>query len=240
MGYYNGEKEGSGVKSVTLDTVKALGRALCDGDEYGLLIKIEPTNVLKIMREAEELWGGGQLNHIYRMLNNLLYEMEPSAHYSYKTGTKENGYNYFDMKLQTVRNEIDSHFWNQSDTRAKLYRLVEEVECLIKSFSIPGVAERWFQINPKLRYFDSVFAIKDESPETYESIKNGKINCVHFSFYPTEEECQRQKLYFENLNKKNQSNNCRYSYLRLYQNEIVETFRMVFERDFGKCKTSCL
>ena len=239
LGYFNGEKEGNGNKSVTLDTAKALGKALCDGDEYGLLIKIEPTNVLKIMREAEELWGTGSLNYIYRMLNNLLYELEPSSHYSYQPGSEEDGYSYYDMKLQSIRNEIDSRFWNQNRTREKLYRLVDEVEYLIKSYSIPGAATRWLDINPKLKYFDGVFDVKEEDPETYERIKQGLVELengikISFCFYPTKEECEARRKYFEKLNNKNMMQNNQYSYSRLYQNEVVETFRMVFEKDFEK------
>ena len=56
LGYIYGEKEGKGDKSVTIDTIKALGKALCHGDEYGLLIKIEPSNVLHILKEIEKYW----------------------------------------------------------------------------------------------------------------------------------------------------------------------------------------
>lgn len=239
LGYYNGEKEGRGSKAVTLETVKSLGKALCDGDEYGLLIKIEPKNVMRVMKEAEELWGQGELSKIYRMLNNLLYEMEVSSNYNYKPGTQEDGYEYYDMKLQMIRNEIDSHFWNRNVTRLKLYRLVDEVECLIKSFSIPGAVDRWITINPRLRFYDSVFSIKEEAPEIYEKIKNGEVKafdevCVHFSFYPTVEDCRLQKEYFANIEKRNLMQHCNHSYVRLYQNEIVETFQMVFENDFNK------
>ena len=232
LGYFNGEKEGNGNKAVTLDTVKVLGKALCDGDEYGLLIEIEPTNVMKIMREADELWGTNSFNCIYRMLNNVLYELESSSHYSYKPGTEEDGYSYYDMKLQTIRNEIDSRFWDQNDTREKLYHLVDEVEYLIKSYSIPGTVKRWIDINPKLKYFDSVFDVIEEDPETYEKIKKGLIKLengmkISFCFYPTQEECEERKEYFRNKNNQ-------YSYSRLFQNEIVETFRMIFEKDIKK------
>ena len=51
IGFFEGDKESCKKnedgkkkktdKAITIETAKALGKALCDGDEYGLLIKIE-------------------------------------------------------------------------------------------------------------------------------------------------------------------------------------------------------
>jgi len=238
LGFYSGEKEGKGNKSVTIDTVKALGKALCDGDEYGLLIKIEPSNVLMIIKQAEELWGTSDLNHIYSLLSSLIYELEASSYYSFKPGTLEDGFEYYDMRLQSIRHEIDSRFWNKKDIRNKLYRLVEETEELIKRCSRPGTPERWLKANYKLRYYDCVFDFIEACPELYKSIKNGDMGMcqgqiISFSFYPTEQECIDRKCYFAELITKNVKQNSKYSEERFYQNELVDAFRLVFESDFG-------
>lgn len=60
--YCKGEKEGTGDTSVTIETIKSLGKALCNGDEYGLLIKIEPSSIKKIMEEANEIWSTSEFN----------------------------------------------------------------------------------------------------------------------------------------------------------------------------------
>lgn len=238
LGYYNGEKEGNGEKSVTIETVKALSKALCDGDEYGLLIKIEPSSIVETMKQADEIFGTSDLNYIYRLMNTLLYELEASSFYSYKPGTKEDGFEYYDMRLQSIRNEIDSRFWNKIVARDKLYHLVDEEEALIKSCSQPGTPERWIKANPNLRYYDCVFDFMEESPQIYHQIKSGNVSTywgqiVSFNFYPTELECMDRKSYFADLEKKNINQNSKYTEDRFYQNELVDAFRRVFEMDFS-------
>jgi hypothetical protein len=223
-------------QSVTIDTIKDLGKALCN-DEYAFLIEIEPNNVMRVMEQADEFFGVSDINGIYGMLNKLLYELEISSYYSFKPGTKEDGFNYYDMQLQYIRTEIDKHFWKDKETRDKLYRLVEEEESMIKSFSRPGAPERWVKCNPNLRYYDCVFDFIEENPELYNRIKNEEMTTasglvMSFNFYPDEEECRERKRYFDDLYEKCRRQNSRYSIDRLYQNELIEAFRMVFEEDF--------
>lgn len=175
---------------------------------------------------------------LYGLLNDVLYELEASSFYSYKPGTKEDGFEYYDMRLQSIRNEIDSRFWNKKSIREKLYHLVDEEEELIKSYSQPGAPERWVIANPNLRYYDCVFDFMEECPEIYEEIKNGNISTywgqtVSFNFYPTEQECIERKNYFTDLETKNIKQNSKYTEDRFYQNELVNAFRRVFEMDFS-------
>ena len=171
-------------------------------------------------------------------MNTLLYELEASAYYSYKPGTEEDGFAHYDLRLQKIRNEIDRRFWNKKEIRNKLYRLVEEEEELIKSYSQPGAPERWMEANPNLRYYDCVYDFMEESPELYEQIKSGKMTMgmgqvISFSFYPTKQDCEDRADYFLNLIGKDARQNSQYSFDRFYQNELVDAFRTVFEADFA-------
>ncbi len=247
MGFFNGEKESGKQdeagkkkktdKAITIETAKALGKALCNGDPYGLLIKIEPSNVMMIMKQAEQMWGTSDVNYIYGLMNNLLYELESSSYYSYKPGTTEDGFEHYDMMLQNIRNEIDSRFWNKKEVREKLYHLVDEEEMLIKSYSQPGAPERWMLANPRLRYFDCVFEIMEENPELYENIKAGAMTtgwgqAISFNFYPTKQECEERREYFKELITKDRMQNSQYSWDRFYQNELINAFSIVFNKDF--------
>lgn len=246
MGYFRGEKMSEEKKGkryvrdmpIELRTAKALGMALCDGDPYGLLLEIETTNILKITEEANELWGARDLDHIYGMMNNILYDLEPSSYYWYIPGTEEDAYQYYDMRLQSIRHEIDVRFRGKNEERSKLYTLVEELEQQVKSCSHPGACERWVRANKRLRYFDCVYAFVEANPELYESIQNGEIhmengNTISFNFYPTEQECKERKEYFDEMFAKSQKLNIKFSEERLYQNELIEAFRTVFEADFS-------
>lgn len=187
---------------------------------------------------GEKSWGTKDINYIYGLMNTLLYELESSSYYSYKPGTEEDGFEYYDMRLQNIRNEIDSRFWDKKDIRNKLYRLVEEEEAFIKSYSQPGAPERWMKANPKLRFYDCVFDFIEECPELYEKIRRGEAvtgwgQMISFRFYPTAKECIARKLYFAGLETKNAKQNSQYSFDRFYQNELIEAFRIIFEAELG-------
>lgn len=245
MGYFDAEKERSSKgkkemkdKQITIETAKAVGRALCNGNEYGLLIKIEPTNVLKKMHQAEDFWGTTDMDYVYRQMNLILYDLQISSFYWCKPGTQEEGYDYYDMKLQSIRSEIDVRFRHKNSERKKLYRLVDELEELIHSDDYPGTPERWIKANCKLRYFDCVFDFIENNPTLYERIQKGELKLengvvISFRFYPTKEECKKRREYLNEMLDKSVKQNTRYSMERLYQNELIEAFRTVFEADFS-------
>ena len=84
--------------SITISTIKLLGEALC-GDAYAFLIKIERENILKVGMEVQEIYGEGNLNHVYAMMNELIYWIAESQYYNYKPGTEENGEAFFEKKI---------------------------------------------------------------------------------------------------------------------------------------------
>lgn len=225
-------------KSISMETFQALGKALCHGDPYGLLMEVTHENIFKIADVGKEIWGLGDLDYIYTMMNNLLYELESSSYYANIPDTDKDGFDYYGTSLQLIRREIDGRFREQEATRDKLYRLVKEMESLIRSYDFPGAPDRWVDANPKLKYFDCVFDIMDEDPELYASVKQGDFKMtnqqtIQFSFYPTEEEVQARQAYFAQLIADNDAENTQYTIDRFYQNELVEAFRKVFTEDFA-------
>lgn len=191
-----------------------------------------------VMKKTEGILGTNDINYIYGLMNKLLCELEESEFYSYKPGTDEDGVEFYNMRLQNIRNEIDSRFCSKKDIRDKLYRLVEEEEELIKSYTQPGAPDRWMKANPRLRFYDCVFDFIEECPELYEQIRRGEVvtgigEAMSFNFYPTEEECEARRRYFAELAEKSAKQNSGYSFERLYQNELVDTFRIIFEAEFA-------
>ena len=67
--------------SITISTIKLLGEALC-GDAYAFLIKIERENILKVGMEVQEIYGAGDLNRVYAMMNELIYWIAESQYYN--------------------------------------------------------------------------------------------------------------------------------------------------------------
>ena len=212
--------------------------ASLDGKDQSVTIEtIKVFNILQTMELVDNIVGKSDLKYIYSLMNKIIYELESSSYYSYKPGTEEDGFKYYDERLQEIREEIDSRFWDKKDIRKKLYRIVEEEEELIKSYSVPGAPERWIKCNPNIKFFDCVFDFIEDNPELYEKIKSGKMLTedgliVKFSFCPSKEECIARKKYFENIEEKNKNGNINYSIDRLYQNELANTLANVFKNDF--------
>lgn len=230
--YCNGDVVGKDRKdpSVSLGTIKAMGKALCN-DENAFLIEIKVGNVTHMLQQAEEMSGKGDLRNIYAMMNGLLYDLEVSCYYSFVPGTKEEGFAYYDMKIQEIRREIDNRFWDGEEVRRRLYRLVKEEEMLIKSYSRPGTPKRWMESNLNLRFYDCVFDFVEENPELYQKVLESKT--IQFSFYPSKEEQIQRARYFAELKWKSELENTQYSIDRFYQNEVIEAFQKLFREEFG-------
>ena len=145
---------------------------------------------------------------------------------------------FFEKKIWAIRKEIDNRFWNNREYCEKLHQLADDVEHLVCVCEIPGVAERWYKVNPKLRYFDCVFQFIEETPDLYQQIKQGKFNDeegfqIGFCFDPDEAEIERQKQYFAEQKEKARRNHMKFSKTRLYQREVAAAFREMFQREFS-------
>ena len=67
--------------------------------------------------------------------------------------------------------------------------------------------------------------------EMYLSMQRGLTN-IHQAIYPDEKLIKERNTYFEEGNRKNEENNLKYSEDRIFQNEMLNTLKLVFENDF--------
>lgn len=181
-----------------------------------------------------------KLRKIYGLLNRIVWQLEESEHYNYIPGTKEDGWDFFEMELSAVERAAQREFLGEPSILKRLEQIIQEVRLFVKSYSVPGVAERWRGINPKLNYFDAVYDFIKEDPELYLSIERGEVRAreelggmlIHFSCCPTAKDLLEQKKYFETIEKENQEQNNRFSESRVFQNEVARTLEMVMQHDF--------
>lgn len=179
-----------------------------------------------------------RVRDIYGMLNGILWELEGSEHYNYIPGTKEDGWNHFEEKLSMVEAAIQRNFLGETDVRRRLDRIVKEVRRFVKSFEVPGVSDRWLEIDPALKYFDGVFDVVEDDPEMYLRIERrvdeaAPGECVpHFAFRPTARELLERRAYFETVRAENERLNNRFSKDRIFQNELVRALELVLIHDF--------
>ncbi|HIX28165.1 MAG TPA: hypothetical protein H9858_00510, partial [Candidatus Blautia stercoravium] len=87
------------------------------------------------------------------------------------------------------------------------------------------------QINPKLLFFDCAFDLMEQlDKDVYLCMQRGLTN-TRLSLYPDEKLIMDRKRYFQEIYKKNQENNLQYSEERIFQNEMHNTLKLVFEND---------
>ena len=55
---------------------------------------------------------------------------------------------------------------------------------------------------------------------------------MKFACYPDKELIVNRKKYFAEINQKNEESNLKYSEIRIFQNELLNTLTLVFQNDF--------
>lgn len=175
---------------------------------------------------------------VYGMLNDILWQLESSDHYNYIPGTKEDGWDHFEGELSRVEAAIQRDFLGETDVRQRLDRIVKELRRFVKSFEVPGVSDRWLEIDPALKYFDGVFDVVEDEPELYLQVARRADEAapgervLHFAFQPTAREVLERKAYFEAVQAENEKLNNRFSEDRIFQNEVVRALELVMLHDF--------
>jgi hypothetical protein len=139
-----------------------------------------------------------------------------------------------EKKLIATHGLVESLLLGEKEVSAKLHAIIDETEYFVKRYEVPGTVTRWKRINPKLLYFDAAFDLMDElDEETYLEMQRGLAG-VKLSLYPDEKLIAERKKYFEEIHRKNEENNLRYSQERIFQNEMINTLKLVFENDFAE------
>lgn len=220
--------------STILETIKALGKMLANNMYEYLIIVNEGayTNKNKEMTLKKKMdISYIDLKEIYSMMNEIVYKIVPSDHYNFIPQTTHDGKEYFEEEIYKIKKEIDNKFLDKISISNKLNNILRELEIFVKSYSIPGVVERWKSLNPNLNYFDVVYDLIKDELDLYNSVKNQEYS-ISFSFYPTPENIQKREMYFKNIEDEDRKNNHQYTYSRIFQNEVINTLKIVMHNDF--------
>lgn len=106
----------------------------------------------------------------------------------------------------------------------------------------------WGAINPHLTYFDRIFDLMEEYPETYMYMKVQGGQFVYLDEktlylrdirhlriapeYPGPELVAERNAYFEKIKKRNERENLNWSKEMFFQEELLNTLKLLFEREF--------
>ena len=170
---------------------------------------------------------------VYGMLWDVLALYEKTDCYKkIPKGEKEiDIWEYMSDKLLNIRKNIDTLFLGEKVLREKLNNIVDETEHFVQSYEMPGVVKRWRKINPKILFFDCSFDLMEKKPDLYRQISLG-LTASKLSCYPDAAFVEERNRYFEEVKKNVDDVNIRYTDKRIFQNELLRTFTLVFENDF--------
>ena len=182
------------------------------------------------MRREEISWA---IKTVFSELYKILGLYEDTECYNFLPDDKTKDiWKYMEKKILMAHGMVDSLLLGEKEVADKLHRIIEETEYFVKRYERPGTVLRWKQINHKLLYFDCAFELMEEiDEEMYLSMQRGLTN-IHLAIYPDEKLIKERNTYFEEVNRKNEENNLKYSEDRIFQNEMLNTLKLVFENDF--------
>lgn len=188
---------------------------------------------MNVMQNVEP--NSGSVKAIFGMLYDILALYEASGCYNYIPGTQDadGAPEYFGGLIENVEKKLNADFPGKRDSEEyrKLDRIIKETEVFVKSYEVPGVEERWKEINPQINFFDCAFDLIDEmGMETAKQLnRDGRL-----AIFPSDPIIEARKEYFAQKELANTEDNSRYSEDRIFQNELLRTLAMVFENDFGR------
>ena len=186
--------------------------------------KKEMKNAVKTV--YQELWDLLSLDveteHFFKL---------PKGAESVENSEEDEGWNFAYGKIKEIRDHVIALFSDEREIIRRLLLIVEETKCFIRNCEVPGVVTRWKQINPRLVYFDCAFEVMETCPEAYLEMRRG-LTDVRLSCYPDEELVEKRNAYFADAKAKSERNGKEYLEEQVFQEEILHTLTLLFEKDF--------
>ncbi|WP_373898729.1 hypothetical protein ACER0A_005365 [Haloimpatiens sp. FM7315] len=196
----------------------------------------ESCNTNKELIPADNKWSFSTENEllIREVLNpllNIIFLYKESDGYNYVPGTKDDvdaGWNYFEKKFNNIYRALDQNLYISNNTYLKVIKIIEEIQAFVRSFSyVEGLPERYFDINPNLKFYRVGFFIKDEDPKAYKyAVTNDMI-----SYVPLETEFITREEYFSNKRRMDKELNFKHDEDDFFMEELAYTIRLVFLND---------
>lgn len=217
--------------SVGIGTIKLLGKVL-KGNEFYFLKEVTAEYIARAMEEIS-LDGVLDIANIYRQLYLLLADYVKSSAYNRIPGAdEEDAWDYYGDRVDEIKKEIQVQLILKPDVQKRLLRLTDEVLYFIRSYSIPGISERWQAIHKPLAYYSVEYEIFKNQPEIYRRLADGEISRVKLKKKITMLDLIEREAYFAKLKKKNESRNLKKTEEDWFTEELLNALAAVFKHDF--------
>lgn len=166
---------------------------------------------------------------ILKPLLDIVYQYKSSQAYNYLPRTKGDGWAYYEDKFKEIYATLDSMTDLDEETYEKTKNIILEIHSFASQCCYAeGLPERYFRLNPALRYYIVAYGIlKDCSMKTFaECIVNGR-----FKYIPTYEEIQRRETYFAEKEIESKELNLQYDEDDYFMEDVAKALRTAFRRD---------
>lgn len=198
-------------------------------------------NIFPEFRKWKHTAGNEMLiKDVLAPLLEIVYLYKDGSCYNYVPGTHEDsdaGYAYFEKRFCGIRRALDQNLYISYMEYHKAQRIVEEVHQFVRSFSgAEGLKERFFQVNPKLRFYRVAFDLREEDAEAYMlAVENGLL-----AYVPSERDFRQRKDYFSMKYKSASRMNLPYDKDDFFMQELAYTLRLMFLKDLTEYSKNCL
>lgn len=203
-------------------TVYGYGRFL-EHDRYAFLTLSKTKQILV----SQEDFLNDCIQTIQASIIAILYEYASTHCFVNNKKTVEDADMFFHYRhrIDAIEMNILQIHGHENIVR-KLFDITTAVKQFICSCEIPGVPERWYEVNPVLKFYSADFYLCIRRVTAFRmAVKNRRIRHI-----PTEEEKEECKKYFKELAHDNSIHNYKYNIDDYYQRELVKTVYLLFEQ----------
>jgi len=196
----------------------------------------EPVSINKQLVPTESKWSHNMGNEflVREVLNPLLdiiFLYKESECYNYVPETRDDvdaGWNYFERRFNNIYRALNQNLYISHKIYLKVLKIIEEIQMFVRSFSYAeGLPERFFDINPNLKFYRVAFTMKDEDSDAYEyAVANDMI-----SYVPLEDEFIAREEYFSNKRRLDKEKNFQHDEDDFFMAELAYTIRVLFLND---------
>jgi hypothetical protein len=212
----------------SIATVYAYGEILGDGNRYAFLKPLKANVAFgenaKDMQVCDSLAKDG-VKAIYSALINVVSEYSASDGFNIAPDGSDAQLYYY-HKIGAIEDLICRFAYEDAIGMLHVTRSIKE---MIRTHDFPGVPNRWYGINPNLRFYTVGFSLIVDAPDFYEKLKN-RETWMSLEYYPEESEMELCYEYFAALYKESEENNCHYNVDDFFQQELINTIKIIFER----------
>lgn len=183
-----------------------------------------------IPRDGRQLLIRGVLQPLLK----IIYQYKESDAYNKIPGienTDADPLHYFDGCFNDIYGALNENLYLSQKTYNTILNIIKEIQSFVHSFeAAEGLPERYFRINPNLKFYRVAFADVD-GRYLYEKVPSHML-----SYVPTSDEVCAKEAYFSAKEKENQKLHLHRDEDAFFTDELAYTLRLVFINDLARCE----